>query len=566
MKRHPDRNFGAFLVATLGLCLLAAGPGWASLGVEIWTDRGDGQVYRSGDRMEVRARTSTDVHLLVYELDAEGRVRLLYPYDESDDFVSGRETHVLPPRNSDIELVVDSPVGQGYLVAIASYDEFAELPWYLRPYDETGAAAAYAGEIDEEDGITAEGRVVGDPFVAMERIRRAVLQDPDDPGTFATSYTTYYTHEKVHYPRYLCYDCHRPNQWAWWDGFDPYYTSCSVFTVSINSGWYWGPTYWFGYVPYYYYAYRPDCPPHYRRSRHAWYSSWDGWSGWCALWGGPLTRIKSRAPRDYISPTRYKERGGVWANGRTKPPGFMTVHGRRGVERIAARMPIGRQNEERQIDRRSRRDFESRRGTVLEGGGRRLARPEPMVRSRDREEGSRRGVTVRRSAERIPVGRENPGRWSPRRPESDAPTTVLRSAPRGRDGFGRGYEGRGEGAPSRHDERVRTYSERRVSRSDRGGMSRSDRGGMSRSDRGGMSRSDRGGVARSDRGAYERRAERSERERPREWSAPKRDDPPPKHVHREEPRIKSNDSGSGPSHREGRDSGGRSGSKGRRGN
>ena len=58
----------------------------------------------------------------------------------------------------------------------------------------------------------------------MERIRRQVVEDSQDEESFATAYATYYVHQQVRYPRYLCYDCHRPNQWSWWDGFDPYYT------------------------------------------------------------------------------------------------------------------------------------------------------------------------------------------------------------------------------------------------------------------------------------------------------------------------------------------------------
>ena len=30
-----------------------------------------------------------------------------------------------------------------------------------------------------------------------------------------------------------CNDCHRPGAWAWWDGFDPYYTHCSVVDFSV---------------------------------------------------------------------------------------------------------------------------------------------------------------------------------------------------------------------------------------------------------------------------------------------------------------------------------------------
>src|SRR5947207_12495857 len=80
----------------------ASGPARAShaFGVELWTDRGNDALYEPGDRMQVRARASDDAHLLVYEIDSEGNVLLLFPYRGSDGFVEGRETYELPPRNS----------------------------------------------------------------------------------------------------------------------------------------------------------------------------------------------------------------------------------------------------------------------------------------------------------------------------------------------------------------------------------------------------------------------------------------------------------------------------------
>src|SRR5262245_58446199 len=253
-------------LALLGLLALTpAVAGAASLNVEVWTDRGNEAVYQPDDRLEVSVRPSQDAYLMVYEIDAEGGVRLLFPYRNSTGFVEGHATYTIPPANANVELVVDqASVGQCYIVAIASRDRFKDFPWYLRPYDMQAEQVGYQGQPNDEEGITNEGRIVGDPFVAMERIRRRVVASPDDPEAFATGYTTYYVHEQVKYPRYLCYDCHRPGHWAWWSGFDPYYTTCSVFDVRVNWGWYWGPTYWFGFVPYYCYVPRYNCPPYYR--------------------------------------------------------------------------------------------------------------------------------------------------------------------------------------------------------------------------------------------------------------------------------------------------------------
>src|SRR5207237_4509879 len=183
-------------------------------------------------------------------IDAEGNVRLIAPEWGARGFVPGGETFQVPSPHSDMELVVQGPVGQGFLVAIASREPFQAMPWYLRPYNAQAEEIGYQGRPDDEndeDGVTAEGKIVGDPFVAMERIRRRVLAEPEDEESFATAYTSYYVHQAVRYPRYICYDCHRPNQWAWWDGFDPYYATCSVMDFRVNWSWAWGPAYWYGY-------------------------------------------------------------------------------------------------------------------------------------------------------------------------------------------------------------------------------------------------------------------------------------------------------------------------------
>jgi len=350
------------------LTLAAAAPARAGHGisVEVWTDQGNDAVYHSGDPVEVSARTSDDAHVLVYEIDTEGYVRLLFPYRGSSDFIEGRQTYKVPPEQANLELVAEGATGQGYIVAIASREPFKDMPWYLRPYDMQAEDLGYDnGDGDEDEGITKEGRIVGDPFVAMERIRRKLLDRPDDGDDFASAYTSYYIGEKVRYPRYLCYDCHRPAHYAWWDGFDPYYTTCSAFSFRVNWNWYWGPAYWTGYVPYYVYVYLPTCPPAYHVGTSPWYSSWDGYGKWRSMWNGPLTRYKGPAPVGYVPPDKYRDA----APGRT-PPGYM-------------------------------------------GGWRVGAQPTPLGRYRSTGMRVRDGISVLRNGERVPVRQPEGGRLSP---------------------------------------------------------------------------------------------------------------------------------------------------------
>jgi hypothetical protein len=401
-------------VAALGVLALApTTAGARGLGVEVWTDRGDDAVYQPGEAMEVKARASDDAYLLVYEIDAEGYVRLLYPYRGGSGFVEGRRTYAVPPERSSVDLVVQGPVGQCYVVAIAARDRFRELPWYLRPYDLQAEQVGYEGMRDDEEGITAEGRIVGDPFVAMERIRRRVLSDAEVADAFGTSYATYYVHNQVKYPRYLCNDCHRPGRWAWWPGFDPYYARCSVFDFRVNWGWGWGPGYWSGCVPYYYYMVRADCPPRYRPyyQDHTRFSSWDGWRRWNSMWGSSLVRYKTAPPSGYVPPSKFRDRD-TRRDGRPGPPGFITTDVRKGREGLRPSVILGRNHQARP------RETEPREGATV---GRRLGT------------GTGRPTVERMPSREVigePDGGRGPGRGVEYRERGGRPMPRVEEAPR----------------------------------------------------------------------------------------------------------------------------------------
>jgi hypothetical protein len=328
MKRNHrwmTRVFAALALVTATAVAAQA----RTLSLEVWTDRGDDAVYQAGEAMQVKVRASDDAYLLVYEIDSNGLVSVLYPWRRGSNLVEGHRTYRLPPDGSGYELAVEKSVGQGYIVAIASRRPFRDLPWYLRPFDPQGESMGYEDRHDEEDGFDDSGKVVGDPMVAMERIRRRVLDRPSDTEDFASSYASYYVGHEVRYPRYLCADCHRPGRWAWWDGFDPYYTRCSVFDFRVNWNWCWGPCLWTNQMPYFYYIPRSDCPPQYRDSfgdRSRW-SSWDGYQAFNNAWGGSLTRHKSPPPPGYVPPPSPSSKPLWTSGGGSRPPGYLPPSG-----------------------------------------------------------------------------------------------------------------------------------------------------------------------------------------------------------------------------------------------
>jgi hypothetical protein len=373
----------------LAACALAGPAASADLAVELWTDRGNGAVYEHAEPIELSARTSDDAHLLVYEIDTQGYVRMIYPTAGHAGFVQGRATLALPEHDADYELAVQGPEGIGYIVAVASRRPFRDLPWYLRPYDFDADPEDMIGAPDEEQGITREGQVVGDPFVAMERIRRAVMDPELSEADIASAYTSYHVGHRFRYPRYLCNDCHRPDYWAWWPTFDPYYATCSVFSFRVNYHWWWGWPCWTGYVPYYVYVVRSDCPPYYSGWANVRYSSWDGWARWNSLWGDRVARYKPATPVSYVPPVKRKDGGYVLPPGERRPPAFRDPSGR--TPNTIGGVPVGRM-----------------RGPTGEGGG-------------DPAQGVRRKQGAERMPVRLPEGSGQVGRtreWTWREPGS----------------------------------------------------------------------------------------------------------------------------------------------------
>src|SRR5258706_9889662 len=102
---------------SLSIALLAIGPASAraaSLSVDVWSDRGDAAVYRPDESIEIGVRANDDAFMLVYEIDSEGYVHLLYPHGHHTPFLEGRTTLHLPEGDSE-RLAVQGPVGEGYI-------------------------------------------------------------------------------------------------------------------------------------------------------------------------------------------------------------------------------------------------------------------------------------------------------------------------------------------------------------------------------------------------------------------------------------------------------------------
>jgi len=259
--------------------------GGVDLKVAVWLDRNSDEIYQRNDEMGVGFQTNVDAYAVVYRIDVDGVVSVLWPRSRFDDgFVFGGHEYLLPVSGAKA-LRTSSREGEGYVEAVVSM-----YPFDLRDL-----------EIDfhhEPTSTNFDFLVAGDPFLAMNEVNFAVTGLEDSEEFVTTNYMNYYVHRAVDHPRYLCNQCHfeedtvyRPYQdeytleiqydygWSndWYDqyGYYPVYVNpvyvyvdpwtwrpwvnfwfypSYVCAPSYGYSW-WGPCYSWGYSPYY----RGDC-------------------------------------------------------------------------------------------------------------------------------------------------------------------------------------------------------------------------------------------------------------------------------------------------------------------
>ncbi len=91
------------------------------LTVDVWTDAGNGAALRPGEDVTVDFRVTRSAYVVVYDIDTNGRARLLFPTRRGDDgWVRAGELMRLPERGDGYRLMVTGPAGTERIVALAS--------------------------------------------------------------------------------------------------------------------------------------------------------------------------------------------------------------------------------------------------------------------------------------------------------------------------------------------------------------------------------------------------------------------------------------------------------------
>ncbi|RLA55660.1 MAG: hypothetical protein DRR04_14620, partial [Gammaproteobacteria bacterium] len=132
-----------------------------SLRVEVWVDKPQNEIYRKGEDLGVGFQSNQDAYAVVYRIDTEGVVTVLWPRSRFDDgFIFGGHEYQMPVSGA-ARLRVSTREGEGIVEAVVS-----QYPFDLRSL-----------ELDFHHEHTAEKydfRVAGDPFLAMNEVNYAV--------------------------------------------------------------------------------------------------------------------------------------------------------------------------------------------------------------------------------------------------------------------------------------------------------------------------------------------------------------------------------------------------------
>lgn len=91
--------------------------------IKVWLNNDN--VFQQGDRAKVKLRLADDGYVIVLRADADGRVRVLYPLDPTDDdFIRGGKTFEVRGRGDRDAFEVDEHTGSGTVVAAVSPQPF----------------------------------------------------------------------------------------------------------------------------------------------------------------------------------------------------------------------------------------------------------------------------------------------------------------------------------------------------------------------------------------------------------------------------------------------------------
>ena len=394
-----------FLIATAPAPVFAASSDDPP--IRLWINE---RRFFPGDRAKVQVRTEYDGYLLVFHVDPEGRLRVLFPIDpDKDNFVRGGKKYEVRGRGGRETFEADGK-GRGSVYAAVSRDPFRFDGYVLGDHWDYKALGP--------------SRLADDPEPELNELVQRMAQSSFDYDLIHYEVVDRSVYATQYYPRY--YGSFYDDPWCYRFSCSGYYGPGSLsiglfFGRPYRRHYYYDP-YYYAYDPYYSpffydpYYYAPVYYPRYRYPRH--YGYYDRYYYWDRdrYYSRPYTPYRFRGSDVLVNSyrdRRYDLRRSI--NTVYNPPisrvrePAAVAPARRAVEPPAAELP-SRTAPRRVIGHEQRLD-----GAKVEA--RRARDPDIQPRTEN--------PTERRGRERAPME----ARPAPRR-EAEAPRHDERAEPR----------------------------------------------------------------------------------------------------------------------------------------
>jgi hypothetical protein len=188
------------------------GPGELAVNINLLGEKG--AVYIPGNEIRLSFQTTKDAYVVLYDVDVDGNVQLLYPEDGHLVLSEGHKAYFMPPPGNGVIWTAGQTTGVEYIHAVAVTDP-------ARINDNELYFLARNGSLSDDKQF----RVDLDPYLAFNMIDEQLVNGAEnDPP--ATDFTYFFINKHVEYPRYLCSKCHSPEKLP-----DPYAMECPEIVI-----------------------------------------------------------------------------------------------------------------------------------------------------------------------------------------------------------------------------------------------------------------------------------------------------------------------------------------------
>lgn len=178
---------------------------------------GRGSVLNSGRELRLTLRANKDAYVIVYNIDSEGFVNLLFPSDGRPRKLEADKVYTLPERGSGLRFEVGDKTGVEYIHAIAVPERNMIDEQELYFLSETS-----------RNSPEKRFRTDMDPYLSFNTIDENVIEGIDRIPV-ATDHTYFFANRRVDYPGYLCSKCHGSDKIS-----DPYGEQCPEIAIERN--------------------------------------------------------------------------------------------------------------------------------------------------------------------------------------------------------------------------------------------------------------------------------------------------------------------------------------------